>query len=107
MKGVGRMQLEIKTKQCRICGNASTMAFGAPTTGDAVKTRQGNRIDQALAWALATEAMARMCAGRVRQQPPTICTPAANQDAARRPKSSGSVVPVQERDLASQPSPEL
>ena len=42
-------------------------------------------------------ATARICAGRVRQHPPTICAPALNHSAAWRQIPRGSLTPVQQR----------
>ncbi len=90
-------------------------------------------LEQAIQWAIATELRhprasrqrqqsstvvgqaglvtaaetSRMCAGRVRQHPPTICAPAANHCAACAPYPAASPDPVQQRFAASQPSPEL
>jgi hypothetical protein len=52
-------------------------------------------------------AMAAICAGPVRQHPPTACAPAANQSRARMPKRDESASPCQVRVDAFQTSPEL
>ena len=78
--------------------------------------RNGRAASCVVALAISAEELIRtqlasrhraICAGRVRQQPPTICAPAGTTRAASVPNSSGSLFPVQHRRAASHPSPEL